>query len=173
MEGRPHRSARVRDCFPRATRGWKPAGRVLCRRADVSPALRGDGRVKDDRSTFQRMFPPRYAGMEGVGYAPRFDLPGFPRATRGWKGDQIVDTSDSGVSPALRGDGRTESPAMTSARRFPPRYAGMEDQRAQDTGEAGSFPRATRGWKTSSMSTAQLQHVSPALRGDGRGASTG
>ena len=51
---------------------------------------------------------------------------------------------------------------------FPPRYAGMEESISASIKNAGSFPRATRGWKGEPAFEAEVTHVSPALRGDGR-----
>ena len=106
MEGRSaHRAARG-GCFPRATRGWKTTGLAPGELGAVSPALRGDGREPPLQRRICPGFPPRYAGMEGE---PRQDAgpkPGFPRATRGWKGRRDWTKCEPSVSPALRGDGR-------------------------------------------------------------------
>ena len=52
------------------------------------------------------MFPPRYAGMEGLTARTPCLTSGFPRATRGWKTVTDSTTEVVTVSPALRGDGR-------------------------------------------------------------------
>ena len=72
------------------------------------------------------MFPPRYAGMEGVPRRGQRYCQRFPRATRGWKDGWNVIWSRYFVSPALRGDGRLIHLVVRHRRRFPPRYAGME-----------------------------------------------
>ena len=92
----------------------------------------------------------------------------FPRATRGWKGTGSVLATSFGVSPALRGDGRLSRTDLRRPRLFPPRYAGMEESISASIKNAGSFPRATRGWKGEPAFEAEVTHVSPALRGDGR-----
>ena len=55
------------------------------------------------------------------------DVPGFPRATRGWKGEPAFEAEVTHVSPALRGDGRASGATASTERGFPPRYAGMEE----------------------------------------------
>ena len=115
------------------------------------------------------MFPPRYAGMEGLTPNGADADPSFPRATRGWKGTGETYVRRSAVSPALRGDGRTSHGLEARRPWFPPRYAGMEGARALVTSPIGCFPRATRGWKTMPLNTTLPSVVSPALRGDGSG----
>ena len=154
--------------FPRATRGWKGEGWQHEITDDVSPALRGDGRVAHDMGYQIHVFPPRYAGMEGEHLLTRASDLGFPRATRGWKEKARALGLKDAVSPALRGDGRTDRAYPLSYVWFPPRYAGMEDSNRQHDRSGHRFPRATRGWKGEPAFEAEVTHVSPALRGDGR-----
>ena len=114
---------------------------------------------------------------------------GFPRATRGWKGNHVRAVNGRCVSPALRGDGRINGANAAPVSPFPPRYAGMEETKATpmrtlccfpratrgwkgmsvaDAASAIGFPRATRGWKYRPDPGSAAHYVSPALRGDGR-----
>ena len=154
--------------FPRATRGWKAARRNKPAHREVSPALRGDGRNISTCAGSTQRFPPRYAGMEGVGILQRIPRRCFPRATRGWKAREGCTSASFGVSPALRGDGRQQQRYRHPARGFPPRYAGMEGISNGAPGRGEGFPRATRGWKTKGRACLRGHGVSPALRGDGR-----
>ena len=92
--------------FPRATRGWKDKRFIKRQIRYVSPALRGDGRISGESDPYSLMFPPRYAGMEGLVPRRRSRRMGFPRATRGWKAEPGGPDVGILVSPALRGDGR-------------------------------------------------------------------
>ena len=112
--------------FPRATRGWKGAPSSDRVDNDVSPALRGDGRLTSFNSPVGNVFPPRYAGMEVNEMEGMSSTVSFPRATRGWKIKYRNPVSFRPVSPALRGDGRCGMADKSTCPWFPPRYAGME-----------------------------------------------
>ena len=151
MEGPPCAKRTWLSSFPRATRGWKIDRQVLGVSRKVSPALRGDGRKDADPREAARLFPPRYAGMEGSPRSSRCVCRGFPRATRGWKGNVLWRLGCYSVSPALRGDGRISEFLRMARHAFPPRYAGMEGRGLRRTFAGQCFPRATRGWKVVSV----------------------
>ena len=106
MEGKMRTHGKPLVCFPRATRGWKVAQGLLGVCVEVSPALRGDGRATSCGDLDVTPFPPRYAGMEGLASFYGWRGMRFPRATRGWKGEDYAELLQVSVSPALRGDGR-------------------------------------------------------------------
>ena len=118
MEGKMRTHGKPLVCFPRATRGWKVAQGLLGVCVEVSPALRGDGRISEFLRMARHAFPPRYAGMEGRGLRRTFAGQCFPRATRGWKVVSVVYT------PLLRG-WRCGWSLIWIVQVVPPRIAGM------------------------------------------------